>query len=144
MSAVFAQLASVIATATGVPNVYVIGNQGVRALPDAINDTTPAILIYPEELTSNEQIPNSLQRLMYTITLQVLVGGADLPSKAATALPLIDNILAVLAVNSTLTQTCVWVRMTRAKFGVLLYGGTEYLGWDCTLDVMEELAVNFA
>ncbi len=143
MALVFPQLRAVIAGATGIKRVYCAGETGQYALPDAINET-PAALIYPANLVDHQQIPSAVQKHRYTVHLQILGGsGADIESRSITALPFIDNVLAALAAHVQLNGTCTSCRLLSWRFGTLVYGWTEFLGYDCEIEVEENLTTSF-
>ncbi len=138
---VIGQIRDLVAEVTDMERVYAASETDVNAIPPAINEY-PAALVYPGA-TDVYMIGQGAHRHTYDVNIQVLQGGADVGTRAATVLPFVDRIIEKFAVNVTLgnrANSCVFSRSS--GFSTLEYAGIAYLGYEITLSVSEQASAS--
>ena len=109
--------------------------------PNSLN-AWPCFVNFPD--SGQIQRTTSLRIPVHTIKLLLFVlKGADLPSSEAKIRPFLDATLDAFDGHLTLNGACSNSRILSYKYGVLAYGGSQFLGISFDLEVTEWTGMSF-
>lgn len=135
MAGVLDKIRALIATVSGINEVYVASDEDNYAIPDTL-ENFPAIIIYPGPDTGDGYVlSNGYEDHEYVVSVQVFETGE---SRVSNVLPVVQQIIALFSGNVSLggrVDYCLYD--SQSGMSTLTYGGLEYAGYDITLHVRE-------
>lgn len=144
-ASVITRTRELLAEITGIKRVYGSDATGVAGLPGGIAEY-PSILVFPGPTILYQQNPGGSHRHEYEVVVQVLYGPAAATAEsAAGSTPFIDSLITKFASNVQLGGNAVYAHFLRSEgLTGIAYGGTEYIGYEIRLRIVESEAQAFA
>ncbi len=122
-----------IAAVTGVSSVYDAGDVNTESIPMALADL-PAVLVYPGADITYDLV-NGIHTHTYDVSVQVFESGMDAGER------IIEAFVATVKLGGAVASVVYCLYRRSSGFATLEYGGREYIGYEITLEVMEQAQV---
>lgn len=135
-AAVLARVRDVVAGVSGIVAAYDASANDETGLPEALNEL-PAAIVFPGDTVA--YIRSAAQhRHTYQVKVQVLCDGGSVQERTSKALPFRSLLLEAFTAVAAANQWNSAIFVPPLQFIEGNYAGTEYAGWELTLQVSEQ------
>jgi hypothetical protein len=134
---IISQAASVCSAVTGISNTF-------TDMPENLGTVFPCIVIYDK--SCDQAYPRTPMQKQYEHQIYVnlyYAQGTNLPAADAALKQLIEPIYDAFNQNVTLNGTCTDSAIIHHDYGYVSYGGTNYVGIQFTLQVIESIPYTY-
>lgn len=143
-AAVVAKIRDLLATVTGVTAAHSAADTGEEQLPMGLAASGVGVMVWPGGTAPGGYIlTNGGHRHTYEVIVQVLQAGPEPGARAAAVSVMPDRIIEKLVGNVALGGVCNSCRFLGcSRLQVFDFGGTEFTGYEITLEVSEQAAAS--